>query len=149
MVYLFGDLNFRIDSTNDQVRPAIKINDLNYLKKNDELLQGFELYRNSKDIQYQFYRDFVEGDMAFLPTYKFDKKSQNYDSSKKFRVPAWCDRILWKRNPKVRQQLLKSISEITFSDHRPVFSQFEIFTNKINRPLVAQREEQLFEYTRF
>jgi len=29
-----------------------------------------------------------------LPTYKYDKNSQIYDTSKKLRTPSWCDRIL-------------------------------------------------------
>ncbi|CDW90862.1 domain and endonuclease exonuclease phosphatase family protein [Stylonychia lemnae] len=149
MVFLFGDLNYRIAATNDLVRPAVKKLDYRFLKANDELMQAFELYRHSKDMQYRFYRDFIEGNIDFPPTYKFDKKSNEYDSSKKQRVPAWCDRILWKRNSKVNQQILKSIQDILFSDHRPVFAQFEIYSSKINHEKVEQVEEQLFENTRF
>ena len=83
MVFLFGDLNYRIAATNDLVRPAVKNNDYRYLKANDELMQAFELHRHSKDMQFRFYRDFIEGNINFPPTYKFDKKSNNYDSSKK------------------------------------------------------------------
>lgn len=49
MVYLFGDLNYRIAATNELVRPAIEKKDYKFLKANDELLQAFELYRNLKD----------------------------------------------------------------------------------------------------
>jgi phosphatidylinositol-bisphosphatase len=55
-----------------------------------------ELQLDQLDLQYQFYRDFTEGDINFAPTYKYDKRSQVYDTSKKLRIPAWCDRILWK-----------------------------------------------------
>lgn len=50
MVFLFGDLNFRIDSTNEFVRPAIKKGDFKFLKSHDELLSSFELYRHSKEM---------------------------------------------------------------------------------------------------
>lgn len=75
MVFLFGDLNYRIAATNDLVRPAITKGDFRILKANDELMQAFELYRHSKDMQYRFYREFIEGEINFKPTYKFNKKS--------------------------------------------------------------------------
>ena len=75
MVFLFGDLNYRIAAPNEHVRPAIDKGDFRFLKANDELMQAFELYRNSHDLQYRFYKDFTEGEINFKPTYKFDKKS--------------------------------------------------------------------------
>jgi hypothetical protein len=50
MVFLFGDLNYRIASTNEFVRPAIKEGNFRFLKANDELMQAFELHRHSKDM---------------------------------------------------------------------------------------------------
>ena len=40
----------------------------------------------------------VEGRITFPPTYKFDKGTMAYDTSKKTRVPSYTDRILFKPN---------------------------------------------------
>merc|ERR1711971_823817 len=69
---------------------------------------------------------FDEAEIKFPPTYKFDTHSDEYDSSKKKRVPSWTDRILWKRDPQVRSLTYGSIQSIRCSDHRPVFAQFEV-----------------------
>jgi len=45
----------------------------------------------------QVFRDFIEGDLDFAPTYKYDLFSEDYDTSEKCRTPAWTDRVLWNR----------------------------------------------------
>ncbi|CDW85515.1 endonuclease exonuclease phosphatase family protein [Stylonychia lemnae] len=149
MVFIFGDLNYRICLPNDQVRGAIQNKDYPKLKEADELLQAFKQYQNTKELQFQFYRDYDEGEIDFQPTYKYDKKSQKYDTSKKQRVPSWCDRILWKKNNKVTQQVLGCFQDIVFSDHRPVFAQFELYVNKIMSDLTNKMEEKFYENMRF
>jgi hypothetical protein len=45
------------------------------------------------------FRFLHEAPVCFAPTYKFDKGDAAplaYDSSEKQRVPAWCDRILFR-----------------------------------------------------
>ena len=59
------------------------------------------------------FQGFTEGPVTFPPTYKcgdgvdtvqisgvmsrYDLFSDDYDTSEKARVPAWTDRVLWKR----------------------------------------------------
>ena len=43
------------------------------------------------------FRAFFEGKIAFPPTYKYDLFSDDYDTSEKMRIPAWTDRVLWRR----------------------------------------------------
>ena len=40
---------------------------------------------------------FQEGPVDFAPTYKYDLFSDDYDTSEKQRIPAWTDRVLWRR----------------------------------------------------
>ncbi|KAL7983572.1 hypothetical protein Chor_000448 [Crotalus horridus] len=61
----------------------------------DALIAGDQLV-NQKNAG-QIFRGFVEGKIAFAPTYKYDLFSDDYDTSEKCRTPAWTDRILWKR----------------------------------------------------
>jgi len=48
--------------------------------------------RSSK--QNEVLKDYTEGTITFLPSYKFDNGTDVYDTSKKQRTPSWCDRIL-------------------------------------------------------
>ncbi len=65
--------------------------------------------------------DFAEGEISFPPTFKFDKGSNDYDTSHKQRIPAWTDRILFKPN-NVRVIEYDSVREALHSDHRPVYA---------------------------
>ena len=72
---------------------------------------------------------FKEGTINFLPTYKYDRGTHNYDTSRKQRVPAWTDRILFKSSSdKIKLLEYNSVQGVTFTDHRPVNALFQIFT---------------------
>ncbi|KAG0573387.1 hypothetical protein KC19_VG174200 [Ceratodon purpureus] len=83
-----GDFNYRIDTTYDQ---AVKwINEKRY----DMLL-----IRDQLRVEMTSGRTFPgmrEAGISFPPTYKFDRGTQVYDTSEKRRVPAYCDRVVFR-----------------------------------------------------
>ncbi|XP_070798715.1 synaptojanin-1 [Pituophis catenifer annectens] len=88
-VFWCGDFNYRIDLPNEEVKELIRQQNWDALTAGDQLV-------NQKNAG-QIFRGFVEGKIAFAPTYKYDLFSDDYDTSEKCRTPAWTDRILWKR----------------------------------------------------
>lgn len=117
---LNGDLNYRIDTMGrDTVVQAIKNKNLQKLLDRDQLLLS---RRKNPDFRL---RDFVEAPIDFLPTYKYDVGTDNYDSSDKRRAPAWCDRILTRGDVAISQQGYRR-HEVRVSDHRPVSASFSI-----------------------
>ena len=73
--------------------------------------------------------NYSEGELNFNPTYKYDDGSEVYDTSKKQRIPAWCDRILYQKPHNAYsfiQQIHYGRKESQFSDHRPVFALFKV-----------------------
>jgi hypothetical protein len=72
-------------------------------------------------------RTFDEAPITFDPTYKYNPGTNDYDSSEKKRIPAWCDRILFSKNAHGR---IKNIDyrryETTVSDHRPISAGFRV-----------------------
>jgi phosphatidylinositol-bisphosphatase len=77
------------------------------------------------------FRGFVEGEIGFRPTYKFDSKHRDaYDLSEKARIPAWTDRILFVQpvhEPKaIMLHYYSSIDSIKTSDHRPVLADLSV-----------------------
>ena len=84
---------------------------------------------------------FKEGEICFPPTYKFDKGTQVYDTSRKQRVPSWTDRILYLNDSdRVQLQEYFSVPEIMISDHKPVYAIFDIITKQI---VTEQTKQQL------
>ena len=60
------------------------------------LLPHDELHQQQRTRK-SFYDGWKEGDINFLPTYKYDVGSMGiFDSSEKKRAPSWCDRILYR-----------------------------------------------------
>ncbi|XP_055887832.1 inositol polyphosphate 5-phosphatase OCRL-like [Biomphalaria glabrata] len=118
IVFWIGDLNYRIDLPIDTVKSYIKKGAHKKLILEDQLYR--QLQANS-----EIFRGFEEGFPNFDPTYKFDSGTDNYDSSEKNRVPAYCDRILW-RGPGVKQLRYDSHPQLKISDHKPVSSLFDV-----------------------
>ncbi|KAL6229879.1 hypothetical protein BDW75DRAFT_224124 [Aspergillus navahoensis] len=109
-----GDFNYRIGLPNQMVRDLVRQSNYQKLYDNDQLNLQMLAGR-----AFQFYN---EGLVTFPPTYKYDIGSDTYDTSEKSRIPAWCDRILWK-GPDLRQ-LGYGDSNMRLSDHRPVWATF-------------------------
>ena len=55
----------------------------------------YQLIRISYIINLKAFQGFVEGELNFAPTYKYDSFSDDYDTSEKGRIPAWTDRVMW------------------------------------------------------
>lgn len=92
---------------------------------------------------------FDEMEIHFKPTYKFDKGTDNYDTSEKQRVPSWTDRILVysknKRFTELEQLRYNSISQIKFSDHKPVYAIFHAKMEILDDAAKNKIEKQLYE----
>ncbi|XP_017511655.1 inositol polyphosphate 5-phosphatase K isoform X4 [Manis javanica] len=153
LILWFGDMNFRIEDFGLHfVRESIKNrcysdlwekDQLSIAKRHDALL-----------------REFHEGPLLFPPTYKFDKNSNDYDTSEKKRKPAWTDRILWrlKRQPQASphvpsQQAYFSLSLRSYvsymvysiSDHKPVTGTFDLELKPlVSAPLITLLPEGLW-----
>lgn len=129
-----GDFNYRIGLGYDKVRHLIEMGDLAKLYENDQL--------NLQMVYALTFPYYSEMRITFDPTYKYDLGTDNYDSSEKQRIPAWCDRIL-RKGDNIRQ-LSYDAAPLRFSDHRPVFATFECDVNIIDTPKKEQLAYDLY-----
>lgn len=78
-----------------------------------------------------------EGPIGFMPTFKYNKGSPEFDSSAKKRLPSWTDRILFSAKKSAAGRSGDSSSQsitlrrytsvdVRHSDHRPVYAQFVV-----------------------
>ena len=136
-VFFAGDLNYRLDLPREYVERCI----IDVQQQSSEVDAGGtehtscmnlllkKLLRRDQLLQAiasgHAFSGFNEGKISFLPTFKFDKGTSNYDTSHKQRVPAWTDRIVF-RSDKIRVLDYQSIAEAKHSDHRPVFGTYQL-----------------------
>jgi len=146
-VIFFGDLNYRLDLPRLEIEmlrdgmdvvsravkrgPAAKASALNVLQN----LLNYDQLRREMAASRVFTR-FREGQIDFLPTFKYDRESDIFDSSSKLRPPAWTDRVLYfvetegvdehpARAPMLELVDYQSITA-RHSDHRPVMAKFRL-----------------------
>jgi hypothetical protein len=72
------------------------------------------------------FQGFLEGPLHFVPTYKYDAGTDNFDTSAKARVPSWTDRILFKTSEHITLDAYNSCAALRYTDHRPVFASFVV-----------------------
>lgn len=133
-----GDMNYRIDHRRDAIISAVRGHDLASLLAYDQLLREIKFNHACR------LRGFLEGLLTFPPTYKYDRRSDEYDSSEKRRPPAWCDRVLWKSNvPSQVQQLHYRRYEVNVSDHRPISAAFTVKVKSIKHDLRQKVREEV------
>jgi phosphatidylinositol-bisphosphatase len=92
VVFWIGDLNYRIDEalSMEEVFKKIENKEFAELREYDQL--------NIERFGMNVFHGFIEGELNFAPTYKYQPGTNDYDQrpEKKIRCPAWCDRILWR-----------------------------------------------------
>ena len=141
-VVFAGDFNYRVDDTREHVEATVHTIDALAeaaaaapaaeaagLAASAAAAFGTLLDRDQLNHQRvrrkRVFQGFSEGKIAHKPTFKYDPGSDTFDSSSKQRIPAFCDRILFKGRG-LAQEAYTSIQGVRHSDHRPVWSTFEL-----------------------
>eukprot|EP00127_Corallochytrium_limacisporum_P007462 Clim_evm7s252 gene=Clim_evmTU7s252 len=132
-VIWMGDFNYRVDLENATVRQHIMDTNIETLLKHDQLTRERKAGRT--------FNGFAEGPIDFLPTYKFDLKTNTYDTSEKMRVPGYTDRILW-MGVNMKQERYEAHFDLLISDHKPVSS---VFFVKAYEEVPTEKKEVLTE----
>ncbi|KAE8727278.1 Type I inositol 1,4,5-trisphosphate 5-phosphatase CVP2 [Hibiscus syriacus] len=131
---LRGDLNYRLAAGYADTFKLLKKNDWQALLEKDQL----RLEQRAGRV----FKGWEEGTIYFAPTYKYIADSDDYvmqtsNCKEKRRIPAWCDRVLWKGEG--IKQMWYSRGELRFSDHRPVYSLFSVQVNSASYPISTAR----------
>ncbi|KAI7883681.1 DNase I-like protein [Lichtheimia hyalospora FSU 10163] len=132
-----GDLNYRINLTEPEIKSRLERKQVAKLMDYDQL----SIERKAG----RAFPMFDEGDIDFLPTYKFDAGTNQYDTSAKRRAPSWTDRVLWKKErvpmssdtkkervPSLKLQRYDNCMEMMSSDHKPVYAHMELQIRQID-----------------
>ncbi|WVQ76507.1 hypothetical protein IAR50_006177 [Cryptococcus sp. DSM 104548] len=136
-----GDLNYRIDLPDAEVREKVEAQEWQSLLEKDQLRQDAAAKKS--------FAGFQEGDIDFPPTFKYVHGSSTFDFK---RAPAYTDRVLYSLPPSplsapttsnpnptgpTNQHSLEVTSytshPILWSDHRPVSCSFAVSASKVDQ----------------
>ncbi|KAF3789432.1 Type I inositol polyphosphate 5-phosphatase 12 [Nymphaea thermarum] len=129
MIIFLGDFNYRLYGISyDEARDFVSQRCFDWLRERDQLRAEMKAGRVFQGLR--------EGLVRFPPTYKFERHQaglQGYDSGEKKRIPAWCDRILYRDNRATAGSQCslecpvvacikhyEACMDVTDSDHKPV-----------------------------
>jgi hypothetical protein len=137
-VFFCGDLNYRLDLPREVTEHSIA-----EMARNSDSADALRSYLLRHDqlravmAEELAFPGLAEGRIIFPPTFKFDKDSDDYDTSHKQRIPAWTDRILFKPAG-TRILEYDSVQTARHSDHRPVYATFRV--SRLGRALTNKRK---------
>ena len=105
VVVLFGDMNFRLKEREfEEVKELLVEGEVKQLLELDQLV--LEQIRGEESPSKL--SEFMEMDIDFLPSYRYTTGSDEFTDGGKCRVPAWCDRVLWR----IHKRMLPKITDL-------------------------------------
>ncbi|PON46719.1 Cytolethal distending toxin B [Parasponia andersonii] len=142
MVVFLGDFNYRLFGISyDEARDFVSQRCFDWLREKDQLRAEMKAGK--------VFQGMREALIKFPPTYKFERHQaglSGYDSGEKKRIPAWCDRIIYRDNrsaaasdcglecPVVASVLqYEACMDVTDSDHKPVRCKFSVQISHVDR----------------
>jgi len=137
-VIWLGDFNYRIGLARERAVKLAKAGDFETLYEHDQL--------NLQMVAGLTFPYYSEARILFAPTYKYDVNTDEYDTSEKARIPAWCDRIL--RKGTNLKQINYDAAPLFFSDHRPVYATFVCRISVVDEKIKATLSEELYNKRR-
>ncbi|CAI5983657.1 unnamed protein product [Closterium sp. NIES-64] len=112
-------------------RAAVHVSTLEQIRNRefDALLEYDELQREIREGR-GFYK-FQEAPITFAPTFKVIRNEVGKYNAK--RLPAWCDRILWRSLSGCQLACTRydAAHDVGSSDHKPVLAEFELTTHAL------------------
>ncbi|XP_061947810.1 type I inositol polyphosphate 5-phosphatase 12-like isoform X2 [Populus nigra] len=147
MVVFLGDFNYRLFGISyDEARDLVSQRSFDWLREKDQLraeMQAAKVFQGMR-----------EALIVFPPTYKFARNQPGlggYDSGEKKRIPAWCDRIIYRDNrsapvsecsldcPVVSSVIqYGACMDVIESDHKPVRCKFHVQVAHVDRSVRRQ-----------
>ncbi|XP_022878980.1 type I inositol polyphosphate 5-phosphatase 12-like isoform X2 [Olea europaea var. sylvestris] len=147
LIIFTGDFNYRLFGiTYDEARDFVSQRCFDWLREKDQLRAEMKAGK--------VFQGMREALIRFPPTYKFEKGKPGlggYDSGEKKRIPAWCDRVLYRDNRGTQTEgcsvecpVVASIvqyearMDVTESDHKPVRCKLNVDIAHVDRSVRRQ-----------